>query len=128
MIPTSRSRPDNIAAILSLSSYLSLNPTEPARPPTAPPLTLQTILVALIKAYEIQGCLQQCNAFNAVGLDHVILVKVASSAVGSWLLGLDEEQAVHAISHAWVDGAPLRTYRQAPNAGPRKGWAGGDAW
>ncbi|THC93908.1 hypothetical protein EYZ11_006626 [Aspergillus tanneri] len=90
-------------------------------------LTMKHVLMALIKAYEIQGCFQIHNAFNKVGLDHVILVKVASTAVVSWLLGLNREQAFAAVSHAWLDGHPLRVYRQAPNAGPRKGWAGGDA-
>ena len=90
-------------------------------------LTMGHVLVALIKAYEIQGCFQIKNAFNKVGLDHVILVKVASTVMVSWLLGLSKEQAKAAVSHAWMDGHPLRVYRQAPNAGPRKGWAGGDA-
>ena len=90
-------------------------------------MTIHTLLCAIIKAYEIQGCFQISNAFNSVGLDHVILVKVAATAVVSWLLGLAENQAVDAISHAWMDGHPLRVYRQAANTGPRKGWAGGDA-
>ena len=90
-------------------------------------MTLETIIIAIIKSYEVQGCLQLANAFNAVGLDHVILVKVASTAVASWLLGLSQSQATDAISHAWIDGHPLRIYRHAPNTGPRKGWAGGDA-
>lgn len=90
-------------------------------------MTIHTVLVALIKAYEIQGCFQISNAFNSVGLDHVILVKVASTAVVSWLLGLSEAQAVDAISQAWMDGHPLRVYRHGHNTGPRKGWAGGDA-
>ena len=81
----------------------------------------------MIKAYEIQGCFQIKNAFNKVGLDHTILVKVASTAVVSWMLGLNSEQALSALSHAWMDGHPLRLYRQSPNAGPRKGWAAGDA-
>lgn len=85
------------------------------------------VLAALIKAYEIQGCFQIANAFNKVGLDHVILVKVASTAVISWMLRLSPEQAKSAVSHAWMDGHPLRVYRQAPNTGPRKGWAAGDA-
>ncbi|TAQ91169.1 hypothetical protein B7494_g549 [Chlorociboria aeruginascens] len=89
--------------------------------------TVRTVLIALIKAYEIQGCFQIKNAFNKVGLDHTILVKVASTAVISWMLGLSVEQALSALSHAWMDGHPLRTYRQAPNTGPRKGWAAGDA-
>ena len=88
---------------------------------------MKHVLTALIKAYEIQGCFQIKNAFNKVGLDHVILVKVASTAMVSWLLSLSKEQAKAAVSHAWMDGHPLRVYRQAPNAGPRKGWAGGDA-
>lgn len=88
---------------------------------------MHQILLAGIKAYEIQGCFQIRNAFNRVGLDHVILVKVASTAVVSWLMGLDKNQARSAVSHAWADGHPLRAYRQAPNAGPRKGWAAGDA-
>ncbi|KAL9579861.1 MAG: hypothetical protein Q9212_004846 [Teloschistes hypoglaucus] len=93
----------------------------------SPPMTIHTVLCALIKAYEIQGCFQLANAFNSVGLDHVVLVKVASTAVVSWLLGLTEPQAVDAISHAWMDGHPLRVYRHHQNTGPRKGWAGGDA-
>ena len=88
---------------------------------------MNTVLQALMKAYEIQGVLQIRNSYNKVGLDHVINVKVASTAVVSWLFGLSKEQAKAAISHAWIDGHPLRTYRHAPNAGPRKGWAGGDA-
>ena len=88
---------------------------------------MSTILQALMKAYEIQGVFQIRNSYNKVGLDHVINVKVASTAVVSWLFGLNKEQAKAAISHAWIDGHPLRTYRHAPNAGPRKGWAGGDA-
>lgn len=90
-------------------------------------MNMDTVLLALIKAYEIQGCLQRRNAFNKVGLDHTILVKVASTAVVSWLLGLSESQTLDALSQAWMDGAPLRVYRQSPNAGPRKGWAAGDA-
>ena len=88
---------------------------------------MKHVLTALIKAYEIQGCFQIKNAFNKVGLDHVILVKVASTAMVSWLLILSKEKAKAAVSHAWMDGHPLRIYRQAPNTGPRKGWAGGDA-
>ena len=85
------------------------------------------VLTALIKAYEIQGCFQIKNAFNKVGLDHVILVKIGATAVVSWLIGLSKDDAKAAVSHAWIDGHPLRVYRQAPNAGPRKGWAAGDA-
>lgn len=114
---------DNIGALLSVADWLSRSNglTE------NPPMTMRTLLTAQIKAYEIQGCLQQLNSFNAVGLDHTILVKVASTALVSWLLGLSETQTLAALSQAFQDGCPLRTYRQAPNAGPRKGWAAGDA-
>ena len=88
---------------------------------------MTTVLTALMKAYEIQGCLQIRNSYNKVGLDHVINVKVASTAVVCWLLELTKDEANAAVSHAWVDGHPLRTYRHAPNTSPRKGWAGGDA-
>ncbi|PQE33755.1 2-methylcitrate dehydratase protein [Rutstroemia sp. NJR-2017a WRK4] len=90
-------------------------------------LTMRHVLVALIKAYEIQGCIQIKNAFNKIGLDEVILVKVASTAVVSELMGLTKDQAKSAVSHAWVDGHPLRTYRQAPNVCSRKNWSAGDA-
>ncbi|KAI4088136.1 MAG: hypothetical protein LQ339_008771 [Xanthoria mediterranea] len=116
---------DNIGSILAVADWLSRNPAETSD--NTPPLTIQTVLIALVKAYEIQGCFQISNAFNSVGLDHVILVKVASAAVISWLLGLSESQAVDAISQAWMDGHPLRVYRHGQNTGPRKGWAGGDA-
>lgn len=81
----------------------------------------------MIKAHEIQGSLALLNSFNRVGLDHVVLVKVASTAVVSKLLGLNRDQTVDAVSQAWVDGQSLRTYRHAPNTGPRKSWAAGDA-
>ncbi|KAF9634884.1 putative 2-methylcitrate dehydratase protein [Lasiodiplodia theobromae] len=110
---------DNLGAILSASSIFARA--------EGLPITMRDILTALIKAYEIQGVFQIRNAFNKVGLDHVILVKVASTAVVSHLLGLSRDQALAAVSHAWVDGHPLRAYRQAPNTGPRKGWAAGDA-
>ncbi|KAL9614493.1 MAG: hypothetical protein Q9167_001021 [Letrouitia subvulpina] len=110
---------DNLGAILAVSDILNRSGERT--------ITMHTILEALIKAYEIQGVFQIRNSYNKVGLDHVINVKVASTAVVSWLLGLTREQAKAAISHAWIDGHPLRTYRHAPNAGPRKGWAGGDA-
>lgn len=92
-----------------------------------PPLTMRTLLTALIKAYEIQGCYQMQNAFNAYGIDHVVLVKLASAAVVSWLLGLTEEQAMASISHVWMDGQPTRVYRSRGNTVPRKGWAAADA-
>ncbi len=81
----------------------------------------------MIKAHEIQGCIALENSFNKVGLDHVVLVKVASTAVVCQLLGLSRDQTINALSLAWVDGQSLRTYRHAPNAGSRKSWAAGDA-
>jgi 2-methylcitrate dehydratase len=89
--------------------------------------TVKDILENMVKAHEIQGQLALLNSFNRVGLDHVVLVKVASTAVVSKMLGLSREQTVDAISHAWADGQSLRTYRHAPNTGPRKSWAAGDA-
>ena len=110
---------DNLGAILAVSDILNRSGEKR--------VTMSTVLQALMKAYEIQGVFQIRNSYNKVGLDHVINVKVASTAVVSWLFGLSKDQAKAAISHAWIDGHPLRTYRHAPNAGPRKGWAGGDA-
>ncbi|RDW56964.1 hypothetical protein BP5796_13031 [Coleophoma crateriformis] len=119
---------DNIGAILAVADWLciSSNNNFSARR-LGPPLTVKTLLTAIIKAYEIQGCYQMRNAFNEHGLDHVILVKLASTAVVSWLLGLTEEQTMAAISHVWMDGHPSRVYRSGANTIPRKGWAGGDA-
>ena len=88
---------------------------------------MRAVLSAIIKAYEIQGCFQIRNAFNRVGLDHTILVRVASTAVVCSLLDCTEQQTLSAISHSFIDAGPLRTYRQSPNTGPRKGWAAGDA-
>jgi len=88
---------------------------------------MRDVLTAMIKAHEIQGCLALENSFNKVGLDHVVLVKVASTAVVAALLGLSHQQILNAVSHAWVDGQSLRTYRHAPNTGSRKSWAAGDA-
>jgi len=110
---------DNIGGILPIADFLSRNGDKT--------MTMDKVLEAIIKAYEIQGCFQIKNGFNKVGIDHVILVKVASTAVLSKLMGLTRAQTNDAISHAFVDGQPLRIYRQAPNASPRKGWAGGDA-
>ena len=90
-------------------------------------MTIHTLLTAIVKAYEIQGCFLLRNAFNAHGLDHVILVKLASTAVVSWLLGLSQVQTMAAISHVWMDGHPLRVYRSGANTIPRKGWAAGDS-
>ncbi|MBD3826249.1 bifunctional 2-methylcitrate dehydratase/aconitate hydratase [Stenotrophomonas sp.] len=114
---------DNLGGILATADWLSRNAEALRRPP----LTMRDVLVAMIKAHEIQGCLALENAFNRVGLDHVVLVKVASTAVVAHLLGLDRERMLNAVSLAWVDGQALRTYRHAPNTGSRKSWAAGDA-
>src|SRR5207249_10200702 len=91
------------------------------------PLTDRDVLTAMIKAHEIQGVIALENSFNRVGLDHVVVVKVASTAVVANMLGLSHDEIVNAISLAWVDGQSLRTYRHAPNTGSRKSWAAGDA-
>jgi 2-methylcitrate dehydratase len=114
---------DNLGGILATADWLSrCNLAE-----SKSPLTMRDVLTAMIKAHEIQGCIALENSFNQVGLDHVVLVKVASTAVVCGLLGLTREQAINAISLAWVDGQSLRTYRHAPNTGSRKSWAAGDA-
>lgn len=117
-------RVDNIGTILAVADWLC---RQPAPKNSSPPLTIQTLLIAITKAYEIQGCYQLRNAFNAYGIDHVILVKLASAAVVAWLLGLSEAQAMATISHVWMDGHPNRVYRSGSNTIPRKGWAAGDA-
>src|ERR1700677_4576534 len=109
---------DNLGGILAVSDWLTRNSRK---------LTMRDVLTAMIKAHEIQGCLALKNSFNNVGLDHVVLVKVASTAVTANLLGLTRDQMLNAISLAWVDGQSLRTYRHAPNTGSRKSWAAGDA-
>jgi 2-methylcitrate dehydratase len=114
---------DNLGAILAVADWLSR--TNAAQ--NKPPLRMRDVLTAMIKAHEIQGCLALLNSFNQVGLDHVVLVKVASTAVVCSLLGLAREQTVNAVSNAWIDGQCLRTYRHAPNTGSRKSWAAGDA-
>ncbi len=126
---------DNLGAILATADWLSRNqaagipvaafhsPLTP-RPPT---LTVHDVLVAMVKAHEIQGILALDNSFNRVGLDHVLLVRVASTAVTAVMLGGTRDQVINAISHAWIDGSALRTYRHAPNTGSRKSWAAGDA-
>src|SRR5579875_4038081 len=114
---------DNLGAILAVADWLSRTAVAEGRAP----LTMRSVLTAMIKAHEIQGCLALENSFNRVGLDHVVLVKVASTAVVSHLLDLSYEQTIAALSLAWVDGQSLRTYRHAPNVGPRKSWAAGDA-
>ncbi|HLY97201.1 MAG TPA: bifunctional 2-methylcitrate dehydratase/aconitate hydratase [Sideroxyarcus sp.] len=114
---------DNLGGILAVADYLSRSRTAEGKTP----LTIRDVLTAMIKAYEIQGVLALENSFNRVGLDHVVLVKVASVAVVTRLLGGTEAQVIDALSQAFVDGQALRTYRHAPNAGSRKSWAAGDA-
>ena len=114
---------DNLGGILATADWLSRNAVAAGRQP----LTMKDVLTAMIKAHEIQGCIALENSFNQVGIDHVILVKVASTAVVGQMLGLSREEIVNAVSLAWVDGQALRTYRHAPNTGSRKSWAAGDA-
>lgn len=114
---------DNLGGILATADWLSRRAAARGKPP----LLMKDVLTAMIKAHEIQGCLALENSFNKVGLDHVVLVKVASTAVVANMLGLDRNEIVNALSLAWVDGQSLRTYRHAPNTGSRKSWAAGDA-
>ena len=114
---------DNLGGILATADWLSRAAVAAGRPP----LKIHDVLTAMIKAHEIQGCIAIENSFNKVGLDHVVLVKVASTAVVAKMLGLTREQTLNAVSLAWVDGQALRTYRHFPNAGSRKSWAAGDA-
>jgi 2-methylcitrate dehydratase len=114
---------DNLGGILMTADWLSRTAVAAGREP----LRMQDVLTAMIKAHEIQGVLALENSFNRVGLDHVVLVKVASTAVVAHMLGLSREEIVNAVSLAWVDGQSLRTYRHAPNTGSRKSWAAGDA-
>ena len=114
---------DNLGGILAVADYLSRTRISQGKAP----LTMKDVLTAMIKAHEIQGVLALENSFNRVGLDHVVLVKVASTAVVSNLLNLSREETINAVSQAWVDGQSLRTYRHAPNTGSRKSWAAGDA-
>src|SRR6195952_749574 len=109
---------DNLGGILAVGDWMTRNGHK---------LTVRDVLTAMIKAHEIQGCIALENSFNKVGLDHVLLVKVASTAVVSQMLGLTRDQTLNAVSLAWVDGQALRTYRHAPNTGSRKSWAAGDA-
>jgi len=111
---------DNLGGILAVADWVSRNSLNK-------PFLMHDVLTAMIKAHEIQGVLALENSFNRVGLDHVVLVKVATTAVVSQLLGLKYEEVVNALSQAWVDGQSLRTYRHAPNTGSRKSWAAGDA-
>jgi len=114
---------DNLGGILATADWLSRNAVAAGKKP----LTVRDVLTAMIKAHEIQGCIALENSFNKVGLDHVVLVKVASTAVVAQMMGLDREEIVNAVSLAWVDGQSLRTYRHSPNTGSRKSWAAGDA-
>lgn len=114
---------DNLGGILAVADHLSQKRVAEGKEP----LTMRDVLEAMIMAHEIQGVLALENSFNRVGLDHVVLVKVASTAVTAKLMGANREQLLSALSHAWVDGQSLRTYRHAPNAGSRKSWAAGDA-
>ena len=111
---------DNLGGILAVADFINRQSTDRS-------LSVRDVLVAMVKAHEIQGCLALLNSFNRVGLDHVLLVRVATAAVVMNLLGGSRDQVVDVLSHAFVDGSSLRTYRHAPNAGPRKSWAAGDA-
>ncbi|MBI2516144.1 MAG: bifunctional 2-methylcitrate dehydratase/aconitate hydratase [Opitutae bacterium] len=126
---------DNLGAILVTADWLSRNAAAGTTPaafssrlsPLNSQLKVRDLLTFMIKAHEIQGVLALANSFNRVGLDHVLLVRVASTAVTTAMLGGTREQVINAISHAWLDGSALRTYRHAPNTGSRKSWAAGDA-
>src|SRR3989454_5592982 len=109
---------DNLGGILMAADWLSRNKK---------PLVIRDMLTAMIKAHEIQGVLALENSFNRVGLDHVLLVRVASTAVVAGMLGASTGQIVNAVSNAWIDGGALRAYRHSPNTGSRKSWAAGDA-
>jgi len=114
---------DNLGGILATADWMSRTAVATGRAP----LAMKDVLIAMIKAHEIQGVIALENSFNRVGLDHVVLVKVASTAVVADMLGLSRDEVVNAVSLAWVDGQSLRTYRHAPNTGSRKSWAAGDA-
>jgi len=114
---------DNLGGILAVADWLSRTRVAAGKSP----LTMRTVLEGMIKAHEIQGVLALENSFNRVGLDHVVLVKVATTAVVSKMLGLTFDETINAVSLAWVDGQSLRTYRHSPNTGSRKSWAAGDA-
>tara|TARA_B100000953_G_scaffold79523_2_gene64550 strand:+ start:1566 stop:3020 length:1455 start_codon:yes stop_codon:yes gene_type:complete len=114
---------DNLGGILAAADFISKRNVESGKEP----LKIYDVLISMIKAHEIQGILALENSFNRVGLDHVILVKIASTAVICSLFCLSKEQTIDALSQAFVDGQSLRTYRHAPNTGPRKSWAAGDA-
>ncbi len=114
---------DNLGGILATADWLSRNAVAAGKSP----LVMRDVLSGMIKAHEIQGVIALENSFNRVGLDHVLLVKVATTAVVAKLLGLARDEIINALSLAWVDGQSLRTYRHFPNTGSRKSWAAGDA-
>src|SRR6202166_1468933 len=114
---------DNLGGILATADWLSRNAVATGKKP----LTMKDVLIGMIKAHEIQGCIALENSFNKVGLDHVLLVKLASTAVVGQMIGLTRDELINAVSLAFVDGHTLRTYRHAPNTGSRKSWAAGDA-
>ncbi|MFN8483944.1 MAG: bifunctional 2-methylcitrate dehydratase/aconitate hydratase [Anaerolineae bacterium] len=118
---------DNFGAILAVADYLGRRRAADGEAGVTSAPTVRDVLTAAIKAYEIQGVLALENSFNRVGLDHVILVKVASTAVATHMLGGSRSDVIAAVSNAWIDGHALRTYRHAPNTGSRKSWAAGDA-
>ena len=124
---------DNLGAILAVADYLNRGGDPRGGDPRGrdprgrSPMTVRDLLGAMIKAYEIQGVLSLENSFNRAGLDHVLLVRIASTAVATYLFGGTREQIIDCVSNAWIDGGALRTYRHAPNTGPRKSWAAGDA-
>ena len=114
---------DNLGAILAVADYVSRKNVREGKKP----LTVRDVLGYAIKAHEIQGCYALKNSFNRVGLDHVILVRLASTAIATHMLGGGKEEIINAVSNSWIDNGVLRTYRHAPNTGPRKSWAAGDA-
>lgn len=114
---------DNLGAVLAVADYVSRARVRKGEKP----MTMRSVLESMIKAHEIQGVIALENSFNRVGLDHVMLVRIASSAVAAQMLGGSRDEVINAVSHAWIDGSSLRTYRHAPNTGSRKSWAAGDA-
>jgi 2-methylcitrate dehydratase len=114
---------DNLGAVLATADWLSRNAVASGKAP----LSMRDVLTGMIQAHEIQGVIALENSFNRVGLDHVVLVKIASTAVAARMLGCTREEIVNALSNAWIDGQSLRTYRHMPNTGSRKSWAAGDA-
>ncbi len=114
---------DNLGGILAAADYISRNAAAHGKRP----LVMTDVLTAMIKAHEIQGVIALENSFNRVGLDHVVLVRVATTGVVTGLMGGSKEEVINALSNAWIDGPSLRTYRHAPNTGSRKSWAAGDA-